>query len=350
MLSKRGYVLLLCLFSALIIAGCGTTPEGKSSASEQGAILKKPAKTQDNALQEMRETRSKIYAVSSKGEINLQAQRGSGFVRWDETGVTIFMSKDYLAPQNQGAPGLFDAIEKLRGGLEELYTKSPEDRIYLVEGDTYMQWDDKGLTIHIESRDAEVYTSQGNSHFDKDEYDQAISDYNKVIQINPKNAYAYLKRGDAYYNKKDYDPAISDFSKSIEINPNDARSYRYRGDAYNMENRYEMAIQDYDKAIRINPGDATSHNNLAWILATAKEPRFHNAKRAVELALRACKLSDWKEPVFIDTLAAAYARVGDFDNAIKWQGNALQSYPKDKKTGLQERLRLYQEHKPWPPN
>ena len=34
-------------------------------------------------------------------------------------------------------------------------------------------------------------------------------------------------------------------------------------------------------------------------------------------------VSEWKEPSFFDTLAAAYARVGQFDEAVRWQRKAL---------------------------
>jgi serine/threonine-protein kinase len=79
-------------------------------------------------------------------------------------------------------------------------------------------------------------------------------------------------------------------------------------------------------------------------------PSFRNGKKAVELALKACELSDWKNPGYLDTLAAAYARVGDFGNAVKWQEKALESPELANNTEAQQRLNFYLERKPWPAN
>jgi len=63
-------------------------------------------------------------------------------------------------------------------------------------------------------------------------------------------------------------------------------------------------------------------NNVAWVLATCKDANQHNGKRAVELALKATKLMPDKAYYF-GTLAAAYARNGQFEEAIKTQVQAL---------------------------
>ncbi|MEK7842393.1 MAG: hypothetical protein AAB197_06930, partial [Deltaproteobacteria bacterium] len=71
--------------------------------------------------------------------------------------------------------------------------------------------------------------------------------------------------------------------------------------------------------------------------------------KALEYAKKACELTDWKDPYKLDTLAAAYAEAGQFDEAIKWQEKALEfpEYPKDEREKADLRLKLYKEGKPY---
>jgi tetratricopeptide (TPR) repeat protein len=141
---------------------------------------------------------------------------------------------------------------------------------------------------------------------------------------------------------------IAYYTKVIESNPKLESAYYNRGNVYNQKELYDQAISDYNKALEINPSYGKAYNNLAWMLATAKASGFRDGKRAVELALKACELSGWENPGYLDTLAAAYARVGDFRNAVKWQEKAMESSEMAKQAGVQERLKLYKEGKPWP--
>jgi tetratricopeptide (TPR) repeat protein len=158
----------------------------------------------------------------------------------------------------------------------------------------------------------------------------------------------YNNRGIAFGEKGQYDQAISDFNQAIEMNPRYDRAYNNRGIVYRLKGQYNWAISDFNKAMAINPLDAEAYNNLAWLFATAKAHGFRNGKKAVELALRACGLSDWRNAEYLDTLAAAYARVGDFDNAVKWQKKALESSKSAETSEFKQRLNFYREGKPWP--
>jgi len=64
------------------------------------------------------------------------------------------------------------------------------------------------------------------------------------------------------------------------------------------------------------PEDPHSRNNLAWVLATASDSSIRDGARAVGFAQEAVQLSGGREPLFLRTLAAAYAESGRFSEAI----------------------------------
>jgi serine/threonine-protein kinase len=50
----------------------------------------------------------------------------------------------------------------------------------------------------------------------------------------------------------------------------------------------------------------------------------------------------------VETLAAAYAELGDFDEAIRWQKTALDVVTKpDEQPAMRARLTLYEARKPY---
>lgn len=125
----------------------------------------------------------------------------------------------------------------------------------------------------------------------------------------------------------------------------------YIGLDHLRKKEYRQAVSSFESSIEADPNYAPAVNELAWFLATANEKEMRDGKRAVELALKACELTEWKNSNYIDTLAAAYARADEFAQAVKWQEKALESMKSTDyylRRRLQERLRLYRSHKPVP--
>jgi tetratricopeptide (TPR) repeat protein len=205
-------------------------------------------------------------------------------------------------------------------------------------------------TEEIKETDSDELLNQGIALFNESQYDRAIAYFNKAIEINPKLARAYYNRGLAYDDKGQHDKAISDYTKAIEIAPKLEVAYHYRGDAYENKGQYDRAISDYTKAIEINSRYADAYNNKAWLLATCRDTIYRDGAQAVELAKKAVKLDP--NAMKLDTLAAAYAEVGKFEDAITTQEEAIDLLKKEVKPKnlidqFGERLKSYKAHKPW---
>ncbi len=99
---------------------------------------------------------------------------------------------------------------------------------------------------------------------DKNDFAQALEDWNKIVEIEPKDPVSFLGRAKLCMLWGELDKAISDFARAIKIDPDDAFSYFERARAYVAKQDYDRAIIDYDRAISIDPAISEFYYNRAW--------------------------------------------------------------------------------------
>ena len=141
--------------------------------------------------------------------------------------------------------------ENIRDKVAELIKKEKFDEIIALLSDEVL----------IKEKAAELYIYRGNSWYNKKEYDNAITDYDKAIEINPNYELAFYNRGFAWVVKKDYDKAIADYNTVIKLNLDYASAYVIRASIRRAMKKYDLAIADYNKAIEIDPSYANAYFN-----------------------------------------------------------------------------------------
>jgi len=172
----------------------------------------------------------------------------------------------------------FENLEQYNKALE-YYTKeiniSPDAppgyrnraALYAEKLDDYEKAEaDYTKAIELEPENDKNYYSRGKFYSDYlEDYDKAIKDLSKAIELNPEDPYNYFYRGLAYYDNQQYNNAITDYLKVIEINNeivseqhinlNIAINYREIGD-------YNKALSYYNKEIELKE-DALSYSERA---------------------------------------------------------------------------------------
>lgn len=116
--------------------------------------------------------------------------------------------------------------------------------------------------------------------------------------------------------------------------------------------KLKQAEMDLTTAVKSQPSDQTANiylrncrtlagkvlNVRAWFAAVGPNANLESGQRAVRDATRACESAGWKNDVFVTTLAAALARSGKFEDAVKRIDLAIRIAPR-RNTGLKQHLR-----------
>ncbi|MCA9090184.1 MAG: tetratricopeptide repeat protein [Planctomycetaceae bacterium] len=227
-----------------------------------------------------------------------------------------------------------------------------------------------------------VFYNRGLAHLQLDQRDEALKDFTQSITLNPENLSALLERGNLLIEQEHNEAALKDFDAAIAIAPESAVAHNHRGIGLRMLGRFEeaeaeytkalkfspqyseayanrayvrcglgtypAAVEDYEAALKLSPNIPEFLNDYAWLLATCSDESVRNGQRAVELSKQACELLDEDDPDFLDTLGAAYARIGEFDEAIAATVRALKFLGKSEAAAnVVRRLKLYENKEPF---
>jgi tetratricopeptide (TPR) repeat protein len=167
---------------------------------------------------------------------------------------------------------------------------------------------------------------------------------------------AYLKLGwrsqalkDQLRKLKDQPGTVAAFQRAIELDPGDFLGRYILGQIYQHQGRYVDAEQAYLGASKAQPAWAPACDSLSWLLATCPDDKARDGKRAVEYATTACERTGWKDPFCLDTLAAAFAEAGQFEEAVRYETRALDdpALKGDLRMAAKRRLELYRQNKPF---
>jgi Flp pilus assembly protein TadD len=130
----------------------------------------------------------------------------------------------------------------------------------------------------------------------------------------------------------------------------DASTHYQKATSFTVRHQTAPAIAHYTEVLRLKPDSVEALNSLAWIRAASAHAEFRNGPGAVRLAQRACELTQYQVPLYVGTLAAAYAEAGRFDEAVaaaaRARDLALAGGQSELAAGILKLMDLYQARKP----
>jgi tetratricopeptide (TPR) repeat protein len=264
-----------------------------------------------------------------------EAWNGLGYVFFEEKkyddaiaqcGTALQLKPDYADARNNLGNALFcvgktnEAMEQFR----EAVRLKPQEAIghynlgyaLFVCGDLVEAVEQCRIAARLNPGFVAAWQNLGGTLARQGQIDQAIACYAKAIEVESAYLPARQSRGELLLAQGKCAPAAEDFSAVLRRKPDDSNAHYHLALALTGQGRTREAMEHYRRGMRSFQELPVALNNLAWILATNPDPEVRNGVEAVALAEKACKLTDYKEPILMGTLAAAYAEGGRFADAI----------------------------------
>jgi tetratricopeptide (TPR) repeat protein len=207
------------------------------------------------------------------------------------------------------------------------------------------------IAVDLQPNYVDAHNSLARALGQKREWDGAMEHLERSLVIDPDQAEAHNNLANVLWQKGRLRQAAAEYEMALALHPDYAVAHFNLGDVLREAGETREAIAHYRSALEIRPDFAPALDRLAWALATSPDSSLRDGVQAVGLAARADQISGGRNPVFVATLAAAYAEVGRFPEAVATAERALRLATARGKAELGERLRtqvaLYQTGAPY---
>ena len=264
-----------------------------------------------------------VKALGAQGNIDRAAAEAAKAVEAD--------------PSNAAARG-FHALSLSELGRDEEAIKEARSAIESNSSDSAAHLQ---LAISLKRRDIE----------------RAIVEARRAIELGPENSSAYQFLTNCFLELRRYNEVVDLGREWLAVSPYDATAHAVLGTAMAENSDLTEAPRHLGYVMMLRPEAEQAHarlrqiflslarepdalerfrevavnapdsprmlDELAWLLATYPDSKSRDGTEAVQLAERACALTDRRIPALLDTLAAAYAEAGDFSRAISTIKEAL---------------------------
>ncbi|MCU7497977.1 MAG: tetratricopeptide repeat protein [Ignavibacteria bacterium] len=222
----------------------------------------------------------------------------------------LAMTRGKFSDSKQDYDKAESLMDKVSEGEKQLVTFTKSQ----FEGNTAKAKEALDKLLSMFPKDKMVQTYAGNfENFVKQDYDAAISHYQKAIAIDKNFAPAYNIMGYAYSSKNDFKKAEAAFKKYISLIPDNPNPYDSYGELLLKYGKYDESIKQYQKALKIDPNFWSSYEGLGNNYVF--KDNFSKARETYQQLFDKATVPNWKLAALFDQ-ATSFVREGDINNAL----------------------------------
>ncbi|MGA3027781.1 MAG: tetratricopeptide repeat protein [Bryobacteraceae bacterium] len=173
-------------------------------------------------------------------------------------------------------------------------------------------------SLELEPKFSQTNNNLGSALAEQGKMGEATAYFQRALELDPDNSRANINLGGALAESGRLAEGIEHLRKGIEIEPDFADGQNNLGAALARSGALDEAVVHLQKAVALAPKDVGYRYNFGRVLAA----RGSFADAAVQLE-EAARLSQMKEPVILQLLAAMYSETGRYQEAVTTARHAL---------------------------
>ncbi len=177
--------------------------------------------------------------------------------------------------------------------------------------------------IQLQDQDVDAHYNLGNAWLALARTNEASAEYQRVLALNSNHAPANFQLAGLLLSGDNAAAAVRHYRTALAANPHSPTIHYQLGKVLAATGQAAEGTKHHREAVRLRPDWPEPLNALAWLLATHPQATLRNGNEAVMLAESAAELTNHSDPQVLDTLAAAYAESGRFEDAIRTAAQAI---------------------------
>ncbi len=205
--------------------------------------------------------------------------------------------------------------------------------------------------LRISPDSAAMHNNIADLYYDMGRTNEALEEYNKALQLDPRAGFAWINIGNVDAALGHLREAMTNYEQAARLDSSDPEIPFLIGKTLLAEGRDGEVIPYFQKIWRLDPDNFQTLTYMARVLASDENPKARNGQVALAMAAKANDLTSGIQPAILDTLAMAYAEIGQFDEAQIAEKDAIKlaAAPelKGDLPGMNDRLKLYENHQPF---
>jgi tetratricopeptide (TPR) repeat protein len=212
-------------------------------------------------------------------------------------------------------------------------------------------WSDEGIwqdTVEKRPTNPRARVSYGVDLYAAGKLPDAERELREAVRLKDTSAAAHANLGAVLCAQGHLDEGVRHLERALALDPEYHSAHANLAEAYAAVGHRAQAAQEFAHAVDVAPDNPFLLNRLAWLLATSPEDAVRNGSRAVELAQKSVSITTRQDAMSLETLSAAYAEVGRFDDALATGREALALAERQGNeamaTELARRLPLFEQH------